>query len=132
MNSWDIDLAIASKQRQDMLDMLNLRGPYGGSGFDGMRQRYNNQMLFPNQWDEMVQRAQAGKINEEANMLRATTHPAAHKLEANAQHNFVLPKAMNTVFDGPATGFGDTSAYKSGGLSLYSLLPHLAKSGLGG
>lgn len=49
MNPWDIDLAIASKQKQDILNMLNRQGPYGGSGFDGMRQQYMNKMMG---WDD--------------------------------------------------------------------------------
>jgi hypothetical protein len=45
MNPWDIDLMIASKQKQDMWNMLNRQGPYGGSGYDGMRQQYLNRTM---------------------------------------------------------------------------------------
>lgn len=124
MNPWENDPE--AYKRKLIMDMLNRQGPYGGSGFDGMRNEYIQSLMFPNRWDDEVQKAQAHKINQEANWIPYVQLRQGNFLGSKASHNNVLPKSMNTIF-----GSGEGNQYLTGGMALWSMLPHLSKSGIG-
>ena len=101
-----------------------------GQPWDNMMQQQGGGNPWETDWGQALQRdmmvAQALKAQHEAEMARYMGLSQGNLARAKGEHDMVLPKAMNTTFGG--TG---TSRYRGGGLAMYSLLPHLAKSGIG-